>query len=218
MQPDDSSGLGCDFDDLPLELFGPALASWMNGIDAAFVKADDENKVWGQLAAMTQVMRMLRSLPGFDCKLVALRDLHERLERLSEGQKKPMLELVEAVRMTGRPGESYYDHKLQVTAVALVAFAIEKGWQPSKAHEKVATELARIKVRGRRGQPVKAATVKRWETEKIRLPDPLYSEIMDTLKAHAPDAMSERDIKKLIRNVIERGQSALSLTPRLVEE
>jgi hypothetical protein len=196
-----------DFDGVPPEQLGRVLAWWMRGIDGAFSSAPDGDKIWGHVAALTAAMQLLKRLPGFDCDLVALRDLQARLEKLTVGQKQPILKLIDAIKTPGRAPESYTDHIRKARAVALVQFALDRGWSETDACTLVAKELARVGIKGRRGGAVSAGTVKTWRDSKIKGNDPVYKIAMATFAEFAPAALSTSAMKKLVRQLISRGEA-----------
>lgn len=194
-------------DGVPLELLGVELAQFLRGIDREFVKADISELVWGHVAALTSVMSLLKRLPGFDADLIALKDLLGRLEKLSVGQKKPIMALVDAAKTPGRAPASYLDHIREVRAVALVEAAMGRGWTEIDACKLVASELARIGVRGRRGNDVSDRTVRTWLSEKIKVNDEAFRAVRALMAELLPADLTKSDMKKFARAFISAGEA-----------
>lgn len=195
-----------DLDGIPVEHLGAELSRWMRAIDQAFTTAEPPDIVTGHVAALVSVMRLLQLLPGFDCELVTLRDLLARLEKLTVGQKQPIMTVVDAIKPTGRPPASLMDSMRESRAVALVQAAMSRGWTDSDARVLVANELARAGVRGRRGEEITARAVRTW-SEKIKASDAVYRNAMRNFAEILPAQLTKSDMRKFVRDLIQRGES-----------
>jgi len=195
-----------DLTNVPAELLGPELGRWMRAIDRAFLSANPGELIAGHVAALVGVMRLLQCLPGFECDLVALRDLLARLEKLSVGQKQPMMSVVDAIKTPGRPPASFLDGAQEARAVALVHAAISRGWTDSDARVLVANELARSGMRGRRGEQISARAVQAW-SEKIKSSNPIYRAAMKLFADLMPLSITKSAMRKFARAYIQRGEN-----------
>ncbi len=195
-----------DLDAIPDDLLCAETARWMRGIDHAFASASPSDVVFAHVAALVSAMRFLQRLPGFDCELVALRDLLARLDKLSVGQKQPIMAIVEAVKTPGRAPASYLDHVKEVRAVALVHAAMARGWTEYDANGLVAGELARAGMRGRRGDTIKPRALKAW-SEKIKATDEVYRSAMSLFEQMLPQDIGRSDLKKFARLFITSGEN-----------
>lgn len=196
------TGEAFDLDAFPPDELGPELARWMRGIDRAFLTADDADKVFGHIAALTTTMRLLQRLPGFDCDLIALRDLLGRLDKLSVGQKEQMRQLVDAIKTNGRPPDSTLDDAFKSMVVALIEVATTKGWARQDITRLVAKELARVGVKGRRGDSITDRAVDGWG-HSIIANDDFYRQAERNFAELMPKALSGTQMKKFVRHIIE---------------
>jgi len=192
--------------DGPPEQMVRDLSRWMRGVDAAFATANPSELVWGHVAALTSVMSLMKKLPGFECEMVALRDLQARLERLTVGQKQPIMAIVDSIKTQGRAPASYSDHIREVRAIALVQALIDSRWSETEACDLVAGELARVGVKGRRGDPITSRAVQTWFAEKIKGNDEAFKSAMSNFAEFPLTSLSRSDLKKFARAFIESGE------------
>ena len=203
-----------------METFGPvdpALLRWeqwisgisdeMTALDRAFVAAGDPDKIAGHLVALTTVMLALKRAPGFKGELIILRDLHARLEKLSVGQKAPIMSVIDSVRTPGRPPASSSEGAREAHAVALVQFAVESGWSEQDACDLVAKELASAGVKGRRGKPLQSDAVRGWRSDKMKQTNDAYKVAMALLQDMAPTELSVKSMRTFVRRFIGNSES-----------
>ncbi|WP_143146832.1 hypothetical protein [Novosphingobium sp. NDB2Meth1] len=143
-----------DVNSIPDELLGQEVGRYMSLLDQALVDARPDALVAGHIVALVTAMNVLKRLPGFNSKMVALQDLLVRLDKLRAGQKKPMMNLVNSVKTPGRPSASRTDHAEEVRAVSVVQALIDRGWDQKDAVKLVANTMAKLGRKGQRGQPI----------------------------------------------------------------
>lgn len=143
--------------------FGEAASASLNSIDAATAKASGDERIVGYVASLAEVMNVLRAIPGFgNCRLTLLSDLMLRLDDLSHGKKASMQELLDAVKISGRPRHAWRDDMRESRAAGAVEFLIEQGWEELDACHCIAKALTKAGVKGRRTDSVSGETVRGW--------------------------------------------------------
>lgn len=190
---------------VPPEHIGAALSVWMNAIDKAFSKADQSELLAAHVAALSTTLVALKKLPGFNCDLLTLRDLLERIERLTTGQKRPLMALAPVPESDenkgGRPASSFSDHQMKVRAVLLVQQLLRWGWSEPDACAIVAKELGKIGVRGRRGGRIAARAVEDWCGE-IKATDELYRTGTEAFADFAHVVLTQPEAVRFVRNYV----------------
>jgi hypothetical protein len=180
------NGDGFSLEGVPPYAAGAVLGDYLTRIEAAFLEASDHDRLFGYYITLTAVMQTLDHLPGFDCDQRILKDLTERLVKLSVGQKQLMMALVNSVKVPHRAPDSILDEALQARTIGVVDWLVSRGWADLDAHKMASTCLAKAGVTGRQGGPISPRAIADWRW-KVKQTHPSYRVAIDTLDRYAPD-------------------------------
>lgn len=140
--------------------WGSAISAELSAVDAAFIKANEENRLHGYVAALAYLLTALKRYPGFEGGTVTLDDLLLKLTDLTVGK-----DALRPAARSGAPPHGPRDFMIQGRAAAAVEYLMENGELERDACATIAKELTKRGVRGRRTASVSARTVREWRSQ-----------------------------------------------------